>query len=83
VVTAEVGVDRHKISYFGDVPNATGRMETLCRTLNAPMLISSDLLTALPRLPEAATAHPLGEYAVKGRDQPLSVFEIKVAPSGP
>jgi adenylate cyclase len=83
VVTAEVGVDRHKISYFGDVPNATGRMETLCRTLNAPMLISSDLLTALPRLPEAATAHPLGEHAVKGRDQPLSVFEIKVAPSGP
>ena len=78
VVTAEVGVDRHKILYFGDVPNTTGRIEKLCRALNAPMLISSDLLTALPCLPEAVTTHPLGEHAVKGRDQPLSVFEIKI-----
>ena len=38
--TAEVGVDWHKISYFGDVLNATGRMEALCRTLEAPILIS-------------------------------------------
>ena len=81
VVTAEVGVDRHKISYFGDVLNATGRMETLCRTLDAPLLISSDLLTALPRLPETVTMHPLGDHAVKGRDQPLSVFEMKIAQS--
>jgi adenylate cyclase len=78
VVTAEVGVDRHKISYFGDVLNATGRMEALCRTLEAPILISADLLSALPRLPEAVTTRPLGEHAVKGRGQPLSVFEIKV-----
>ena len=78
VVTAEVGVDRHKISYFGDVLNATGRMEALCRTLEAPILISADLLSALPRLPEAVTTRPLGEHAVRGRGQPLSVFEIKV-----
>ncbi|WP_275428334.1 adenylate/guanylate cyclase domain-containing protein, partial [Proteus vulgaris] len=44
VVTAEVGVDRHKIAYFGDAVNATSRIEALCRPLGASVLISQDLL---------------------------------------
>ena len=77
VVTAEVGVDRHKISHFGDVLNTTGRMEALCRTLDAPILISSDLLSALPGLPAAVRARPLGEHALKGRGHRLSVFALE------
>ena len=76
VVTAEIGIDRHKISYFGDVLNATARMETLCRTLDTPVLISADLLMALPELPHAVTTRPLGAHAVRGRGQTLSVFAL-------
>ncbi len=79
VVTAEIGVDRHKISYFGDVLNAAGRMEALCRTLDVPVLISSDLLDALPPLSADVTARPLGEHALKGRGQPLSLFALDLA----
>ena len=78
VVTAEVGVDRHKISYFGDVLNATGRMEALCRTLDTPILISSDLLDALPALPAGVATRSLGAHTIKGRDQGLAVFAIDV-----
>ncbi len=80
VVTAEVGVDRHKIAYFGDAVNVTARLEALCRTLDAPVLISGDLLAALPRLPDGVRARPLGEHAVRGRDQVLAVAALEHAP---
>ena len=38
VVTAEVGVDRHKIAYFGDAVNVTSRIEALCRPLGVDNL---------------------------------------------
>jgi adenylate cyclase len=80
VVTAEVGVDRHKIAYFGDAVNVTARLEALCRTLDAPVLISGDLLAKLPRLPDGVRARPLGEHAVRGRDQVLAVAALEQAP---
>ncbi len=79
VVTAEIGVDRHKISYFGDVVNTTGRIEALCRTLDVPVLISSDLLERIPGLPTGVGARPLGPHAVKGRGQMLTVFGLEAA----
>jgi adenylate cyclase len=83
VVTAEIGVDRHKISYFGDVVNTTGRIEALCRALDAPLLISADLLGRIPALPAGIRARPLGDHAVKGRGQMLTVFGLEAAqPAG-
>nr|WP_128562334.1 adenylate/guanylate cyclase domain-containing protein [Methylobacterium crusticola] len=90
VVTAEVGVDRHKIAYFGDAVNVTARLEALCRTLDAPVLISGDLLAKLPRMPEGIRARSLGEHAVRGRDRCLAVTALErgarlreVAPPNP
>lgn len=86
VVTAEVGVDRHKISYFGDVVNTTGRLEALCRTLDAPVLVSADLLDRIPALPAGVHARALGAHAVKGRGQMLTVFGLEAesaSPDGP
>ena len=80
VVTAEVGVDRHKISYFGDVVNTTGRIEALCRTLEASLLISSDLLDRIPSLPRGVRARSLGAHAVKGRGQMLAVLALEPIP---
>lgn len=77
IVTAEIGVDRHKITYFGDVVNTTGRIEALCRSLEAPVLISADLVDRLPGLPAGIRARPLGAHAVKGRGQSLTVFGLE------
>jgi len=77
VVTAEVGVDRHKIAYFGDAVNVTSRVESLCRPLNVDILISQDLLARLPTLPEGVTARPLGSHALRGRAERLAVATLE------
>jgi adenylate cyclase len=77
VVTAEVGVDRHKIAYFGDAVNVTSRIEALCRPLGASILISQDLLDRLPDLPPGIQARSLGAHALRGRGQPLSIATLE------
>jgi class 3 adenylate cyclase len=76
VVTAEIGLERHKITYFGDVMNTTARIETLCKTLGEPVLVSGDLMARLGPLPAEIEARPLGPQAVRGREEPLEVFAI-------
>ncbi len=76
IVTAEIGVDRHKITYFGDVVNTTSRLEALCRSLDAPLLISSELLRRLPPLPENIQVRSLGNHALRGRDNHLAVSAL-------
>lgn len=51
VITAEIGVDHHKITYFGDTVNTTSRLESLSKMLGHPVLISADLAHRLV-LPE-------------------------------
>ena len=77
VVTAEIGVDRHKISYFGDVVNTTARIETLCRELNASVLISRELLDHIPELPDVITVFSRGEHAVKEKDRRVEVLSLE------
>jgi adenylate cyclase len=77
VVTAEVGIDRHKIAYFGDTVNTTARLEGLARTLGAPVVISADLLARLPALPDGLGARALGRHTLRGRDEPIQVAALE------
>ncbi|MDP4021854.1 adenylate/guanylate cyclase domain-containing protein [Methylobacterium sp. NEAU 140] len=77
VVTAEVGVDRHKIAYFGDAVNVTARIEALCRPLGVDALISQDLLDRLPGLPDGVRARSLGAHALRGRGTPVAVATLE------
>jgi adenylate cyclase len=82
VVAAEIGVDRHKIAYFGDTVNTTARLEQLCRELDAPILISAELLSRIEVLPRGVCASNLGSHSVRGRDHPIRVAALAVtAPS--
>jgi adenylate cyclase len=81
IVTAEIGVFHHKITYFGDVVNTTSRIEGLCKALKQPHLVSSDLLQRLV-LPPDVVAEPQGEHIVKGRKEPVGVFALRRATAG-
>ncbi|WP_375410776.1 adenylate/guanylate cyclase domain-containing protein [uncultured Methylobacterium sp.] len=81
IVTAEVGVDRHKIAYFGDAVNVTARIEALCRPLGTEILISDDLLLRLGTLPDGIRARSLGAHALRGRGAPLSVSTLERGPA--
>jgi adenylate cyclase len=76
VVTAEVGVDRHKIAYFGDVMNATARLEGLCRETKRDVLISEAVLGQLPPLPEGITVEALGSHRLRGRSETMAVHAL-------
>jgi len=75
VITAEIGVDHHKITYFGDTVNTTARLEQLCRTLRAPVLISGELAKRLT-LPNDVRCDDLGAHAVRGKGQMLGVMAL-------
>ncbi|MBZ5760117.1 MULTISPECIES: adenylate/guanylate cyclase domain-containing protein [Rhizobium] len=75
VITAEIGVDRHKITYFGDTVNTTARLEGLSKTLERHVLISSDLAD-LMTLPKGIHAEYLGNHAVKGRGREVGVVAL-------
>ncbi|CAN7647343.1 adenylate/guanylate cyclase domain-containing protein [Phyllobacterium sp. LjRoot231] len=75
IITAEIGVDHHKITYFGDTVNTTARLESLCRTLDAPVLISSDLAKHMD-FTGILRAEYLGMHAVRGRGQSLGVMAL-------
>ncbi|WP_134500988.1 adenylate/guanylate cyclase domain-containing protein [Microvirga pakistanensis] len=77
IVTAEVGVDRHKITYFGDTINTTARLEALCREIGADVLISADLLSRLEDLPPHIHVRALGEYTIRGRGKPVVVSALE------
>src|SRR6185369_10185867 len=83
VVMAEIGVDRHKIAYFGDVVNTTARLEALSRTLDEDVLISSELLGRIPTLPPGITARPLGTQAIRGRGQLLAIAALDIDAQSP
>ncbi|WP_461659085.1 nucleotidyl cyclase domain-containing protein [Methylorubrum aminovorans] len=75
-MTAEVGVDRHKIAYFGDVMNATARLEGLCRATERAVLISEALLARLPSLPDGVEAEALGPHRLRGRSEAMVVHAL-------
>ncbi len=75
IITAEIGVDHHKIAYFGDTVNTTARLESLCKTLNRTVLISTELAQRI-KLPDTIAIEDLGTHAVKGRGQTLGVMAL-------
>ncbi|WP_043748019.1 adenylate/guanylate cyclase domain-containing protein [Methylobacterium nodulans] len=77
VVTAEIGLERHKIAYFGDTVNTTSRLEALAKTLGVPVLVSADLLDRIGDLPDDLVADDLGRHAIRGRNEPLMVAAIR------
>lgn len=81
VVTAEIGLERHKIAYFGDVVNTTARLESLSKSLDVRVLVSADLLARLGPLPTEFTREDLGAHTLRGRAEPLAVAAIRCGPT--
>ena len=75
VVASEIGDDKREIVYFGDTINTTARLASMCKDVDASILISDSLLEQLPRI-EGFRKVPLGPLAVRGKSQALSVTKL-------
>ncbi len=76
VLTAEIGLERHKITYFGDVLNTTSRLEAMAKDLGRDVVLSTELLVLLQPLPPGIVAEDLGVRALRGHDEPLAVSSL-------
>ena len=77
VVTAEIGLERHKIAYFGDTLNTTSRLESVAKELGVTILISGNLLDCLGTLPSDIIVEDLGLHNMRGRNEPLRIAAVR------
>lgn len=75
IITAEIGVDHHKITWFGDTINTTARLEALGKQLGRQVVISTELAHDII-LPPHIRSEYLGEHMVKGRGQAVGVCAL-------
>jgi class 3 adenylate cyclase len=66
------GGGRQSYTVHGDAVNVAARLEALCKELGTPLLLSAATAQALPDANLAA----VGDIAVRGLAEPVSVFSI-------
>jgi hemerythrin len=69
------GINRMDSTVIGDAVNLTARLEEATKTYHAPLIISQNTLYDLDN-PDKYHIRFLDRIRVKGKSQPLSVFEV-------
>ncbi|ABA57570.1 Adenylyl cyclase class-3/4/guanylyl cyclase [Nitrosococcus oceani ATCC 19707] len=73
IVIGSVGSSEHlEYRAVGDVVNTASRIENLNKLLGTRVLVSHEVVVGL----ESIFTRELGEFCVKGRQQPLAIYEL-------
>jgi len=76
VTTGEIGALKKEIFFTGDVLNTTARMQGLCNTYNAELIVSQNLLKHLD-LAENYKTRKLKEEKLRGKKEAVELFSIE------
>jgi len=74
VVACEVGHAKSEVVYLGDVMNTTARIQGLCDSLGAPLLVSKDLVDRLGE--DDFQFDDKGPQPLKGKEEPVTVCAV-------
>ena len=81
VTTGEIGALKKEIVFTGDVLNQTARIQALCKTLGADVLVGDELVARLGVGSEWAF-RSVGRQVLRGKDHPVELFALDArAPS--
>ena len=76
VMVLEVGEIKREITYLGDVLNTAAGIRGKCNELGANLLISEALYERFGKLPPDLEFGPIGEIALRGREQSVEIFSV-------
>jgi len=76
VTTAEIGIIKRDIGYYGDTINTAARIQDLCNEYNKNFLTSEAIINQCPHW-NGYTNDYLGEVKIKGRKEPVKIFSIE------
>lgn len=74
VTIGEIGALKREIAFTGDVLNTTARIQSLCKELDADLLISGVIKDLLPHSPYQYSSK--GEIELKGRNKKEELFSV-------
>jgi adenylate cyclase len=67
------GTKRRQYAVIGDTTNTAARLETLNKEMETAMIISE---ATFAQVEDLVTTRPLGSVTVKGKSQPVTVYEV-------
>jgi adenylate cyclase len=76
VVATEVGELKSEIVFHGDVLNTTARIEGLCNSLHADLLVSRDVIQKIGKNP-LLEFNALGSFELKGKEHEVELFRVQ------
>ena len=75
VTTGEIGVIKKEIFFTGDILNATARIQALCNTYDADILLSADLAGILDHGREFHFSS-MGKQSLRGKKEKVELFTV-------
>jgi adenylate cyclase len=78
----EVGEIKREIAYLGDVLNTAARIQGKCGELGEDLLVSEALHGRLQRVPDDLRMERIGDVALRGREQAVSILSVHRIDSG-
>ncbi|GAB5537833.1 MAG: hypothetical protein Rubg2KO_40820 [Rubricoccaceae bacterium] len=82
VTTGEIGALKREIVFTGDVLNQTARIQALCTSLGADILVGDELATRL--VPGDGWAlRSMGHQVLRGKDRPVELFTLETSVTTP
>jgi adenylate cyclase len=76
VVTGEIGDVKKEIVFQGDVVNTASRIKETCSSLGAKILVSRELIEALPQNQNGYRALRAGSFLLKGKEHEVELFTL-------
>ena len=75
LMIAEVGTLKKEIAYHGDVINTASRIQNLCNTYNASLLVSENILKRI-NISGQYQINSKGSIQLTGKEKTVEIFEI-------
>lgn len=82
VVVSECGDAKRQLAYFGDTMNVAARLCDHCKAIDAPLVVSGDLMRIMT-LTDEFQALAAERIQLRGRQAPTEVLAIKEREAGP